>query len=357
MTPFAEKHYPDYLPPEELDRYLERGWYRMGQTIFTTHFLCFKQQLYSAIWVRLHLPSHSFRKSQRKLMRRNGTRFRIVFQDESTITAEKEALFRRYRKTFKGFLGNSLAESLYDAEENNIYDTREVQIYNANRLIGLSFFDVGKNSAASITGIYDPAYKDFSLGYYTMLLEIKYCQEHGLTYYYPGYVVPGFERFDYKLRIGEVSYYTLDQQNWEPYQQLEPAKIPINLMETRLLELSQQMTQFNVPHQLYRYPLFEASLFGFWDAPYLEYPWLIQLPDTGPNYLYFAVYNVRNHHYELLRCTPFDDLNFYFNESYTRSFNPEEFFMRLSVVDNLLYSVESAKDFARYLRDKQDRLI
>jgi arginyl-tRNA--protein-N-Asp/Glu arginylyltransferase len=357
MTLFAEKHYPDHIPPEELDRYLERGWYRMGQTIFTTHFLCFQERLYSAIWVRLHLPTHQFRKSQRKIIRRNGERFRIVYQDQSEITPEKETLFRRYRKAFKGYLGNSLQESLYDSEEHNIYHTHEVQIYDGDQLVGLSFFDLGHESAASITGIYDPDYRDFSLGYYSMLLEMAYCQEHGLTYYYPGYVVPDFERFDYKLRIGTVEYLTLDQQSWLPYEELATEDIPINLMHQSLLDLSKKLDRREVPHKLYRYPLFEAGLFGFWDAPYLEYPWLLQLLDTGSHYLYFAVFNVRNHHYELLRCTPFDDLNFYFSESYTRTFNPEEFFMRLSVVDGLLYSVEQADEFAQHLQTYRHRMI
>ena len=28
-----------------------------------------------------------------------------------------------------------------------------------------------------------------------------------IDYYYPGYVVPGYHRFDYKLKIGEVEFY------------------------------------------------------------------------------------------------------------------------------------------------------
>jgi arginine-tRNA-protein transferase len=38
---FADKHYPENLNLWELDQYLEKGWYRMGQVIFTTHFLFF----------------------------------------------------------------------------------------------------------------------------------------------------------------------------------------------------------------------------------------------------------------------------------------------------------------------------
>ena len=65
MSYFAEKHYPEVLLPEDLDAYLEKGWYRMGQTIFTTHFLCFDKGFFSAIWVRLDLQNFSFNKRQR----------------------------------------------------------------------------------------------------------------------------------------------------------------------------------------------------------------------------------------------------------------------------------------------------
>ena len=52
---FAQIEYPKNLLPEELDKYLASGWFRMRQTIFTTNFLHFNQQFYSAIWLRVAL--------------------------------------------------------------------------------------------------------------------------------------------------------------------------------------------------------------------------------------------------------------------------------------------------------------
>jgi leucyl-tRNA---protein transferase len=45
---FAQVHSPESLHPVELDRYLDNGWFRMGQTIFTTNFLNFNNELFSA---------------------------------------------------------------------------------------------------------------------------------------------------------------------------------------------------------------------------------------------------------------------------------------------------------------------
>ncbi len=338
MASFADKHYPENLSPEELDDYLARGWYRMGQTIFTTHFLCFNDTFYSAIWIRLQLADFQFRKGQRKLMRRNAEQFQIDIRP-ATITREKERLFQRYKSNFKGTLAPSLRNSLLDGEDYNIYTTFEINIIDRNtqQLVGLSFFDLGERSAASISGIYDPAYQSYSLGYYSMLLEIEFCRQQGLDLYYPGYVVPGYQRFDYKLRIGNTEYLDLTADAWLPYSNLPPEEIPIERMRNQLQDLAVRLRTQNMnANQLY-YPLFEAPLFGFWNAPYLDYPVFLQL-ETNPReqYLYLVVYNVRQSAYQLLRCSPFDDLQFYFNESYTNSFDRAVFFMELVVVDHIL---------------------
>ena len=55
---FAQFESPAALTPYELDLYLANGWFRMHQTIFTTHFLCFKQNFYSAVWLRVGLKNY-----------------------------------------------------------------------------------------------------------------------------------------------------------------------------------------------------------------------------------------------------------------------------------------------------------
>ena len=108
---FAEKHYPDMIAPEELDTYLAKGWYRMGQTIFTTHFLCFGSQFYSAIWIRLDLQDYKFRKSLRKLLRKNDAFLRTAY-GEAQITPQREALYQKYKREFPGVIAPSLLAKL-----------------------------------------------------------------------------------------------------------------------------------------------------------------------------------------------------------------------------------------------------
>ncbi|MEL6274836.1 MAG: arginine-tRNA-protein transferase, partial [Bacteroidota bacterium] len=147
---YVEKLHPFSLSPESLDWYLSRGWYRMGSNIFTTHFLCFQQQLYSAIWIRLDLAGFEFSKSQRKLLRKNAQLFthRVGFRH---ITQEKELLYHQYATNFNGRLSPTLRDSLEDYDETPVFNTYETTIRDlqTNALVGASYFDLGSHSAAS----------------------------------------------------------------------------------------------------------------------------------------------------------------------------------------------------------------
>ncbi|MEZ4989915.1 MAG: arginine-tRNA-protein transferase [Saprospiraceae bacterium] len=347
---FADKHYPsETMSPEALDAYLAKGWYRMGQTIFTTHFLCFQQHFYSAIWVRLELADYQFGKRARKLLRRNARQFRYEFK-KGKIDREKERLYQRYRRSFPGMLAPSLKDSLLDGEDQNIYNSLEVAIYDGEKLIAFSFFDLGQESAASILGVYDPDYDRYSLGYYTMLLEIQYCLDQELEYYYPGYVVPGYSRFDYKLRIGDVEYFDLASNKWEDFSELAEEDIPIKKMEMELQQLYRVFRQHNIPCHIKHYPLFESNLFGFWQAPYFDYPILMHcFPQSNASRFVIAVFDVRHNCYHLLQCSLLEDFQFFFNESYIQSFDPSRFFTELLVVNRYIKSDDTAEALLAFI--------
>ena len=53
-------YYPEYLKAEELDILLSKGWYRMGQGIFTTNYLQKSDLTYRLFWLRYHLKKSAF---------------------------------------------------------------------------------------------------------------------------------------------------------------------------------------------------------------------------------------------------------------------------------------------------------
>ena len=356
VSMFAAKHYPDIIPGTELDKYLARGWYRMGQTVFTTHFLCFGEQFYSALWIRLPLNDHHFSKSLRKLLRRNTDKYRVVFRP-AFINAEKETLYQSYKRDFPGILAPTLHDSLLDGETGNIFNTFEAAVYDGARLIAVSFFDLGHHAAASIQGIYDPEYKKDSLGLFTMLLEIRYCMEQGYEYYYPGYVVPGNSRFDYKLRIGKTcEYLNIQNQEWLPWSSLTKEDIPLVQMEQRLKDLKEVLRPEGFRSAVKFYPLFEANLFGFWRVPFFDYPLflLIEVPGQPRGHYTLCVWDPRSSAYKLLQGSNFDDIQFYFNEAYTNSFQSPRYFVDLLTTERLLHLSEEPESIVQTIHNLRE---
>lgn len=75
-------------------------------------------------------------------------------------------------------------------------------------LIAAGYFDVGETAGTSILHFYDPVYRKFSLGKYLILLTIDSLRATGHELYYPGYLVAGDNKMDYKLFLGkEIAQY------------------------------------------------------------------------------------------------------------------------------------------------------
>ncbi|MEM8585720.1 MAG: arginine-tRNA-protein transferase [Bacteroidota bacterium] len=349
---YVDKVYPFHLSPEALDWYLARGWYRMGGNIFTTHYLCFQQQLYSAIWIRLDLRKFQFSKSQRKLMRKNAKLFTHSV-GQRKFTLEKELLYNRYAQSFNGRLSPSLRDNLEDYDEESIFDTYEVCIreQETNKLVGASYFDLGDNSAASILGVYEPDFERYSLGYYSMLLEMAFCMEQGFNYYYPGYIVPGYKRFDYKKRIGQTEYLDVKSGSWLPLmdfsREMGPAERQIEALEELKHAMRNQITQA----ETLIYPLFEARLYHAWPESFLEQPYLLLLGSRPhkQGQCVCVVFDPTTEEYILMLCQSMGDIRYYFSEKYLKSFPPESFLVALLDRSSDLLRTTDAKELTEYL--------
>ncbi|MBI1224162.1 MAG: GNAT family N-acetyltransferase [Bacteroidetes bacterium] len=322
---FTEKHFPKSIAGDELDAYLEQGWYRMGLSIFTCHFLFFNDSLYSPIWLRLPLEGLAFRKSLRKIMQQNRLRFRSLVR-HSVINEEKEALFQKYRASFKGVLSATIRDSILDGKDHTIFDTFEVCVYDNDKLIAFSFFDLGNNSLASIKGVYDPEYARFSLGLYTMIEEIQFGVDLGFKYYYPGYFVPGFDRFDYKLRIGkpnELQFYDLKTAVWQPFNEYSTQNIPIWVLSSKLSEVGKILVEAGITSQMLYYPAYEANGMMFENERLLESPLFLTLFNTVfPRPRFIVYFDIWREKFVFTHCMPIEDLGLYFE--YTMQFDTQE---------------------------------
>lgn len=347
----AEKHYPDEIKGSELDAYLAKGWYRMGQSVFTTHFLNFGKDFYSAIWIRQPLTAYHFSKSLRKILRRNKEQFTIKIEPYQ-LTDEKEILYQEYKQSFDGVIASTLRESLQDNHDFNIFESYETLVYDGEELIAFSIFDLGSNSSTSILGVYDTNYNKYSLGLFTMLLEIEFSIQNGLDYFYPGYFVPGNSRFDYKLRIGEVEYYDLYSKKWYNINRLEEGNIPLTKMLDKMNRLKASLVQKGMRPSpiMYQYPLFEANLFGYWNAPYFEWPLILMCGENNITRAFLiAVFDPTTDAFKIIECSRFDDIKFYFNSSFLAEVSHESFFMELLITKKTLAESSETDQMAHYI--------
>jgi len=348
---YADKNTPFVLSPESLDWYLAKGWYRMGANIFTTHFLFFQGRPYSAIWIRVDLRAFSFSKSQRKLMRRNAKLFDVA-RGPRVIDAERNELYERYAADFDGRLSPTIADSLEDFDgRETIFNTWETTVRDrvSGKLVGVSYFDLGDDAAASILGIYDPNLKSFSLGYYTMLLEMQHCLDQGMHYYYPGYVVPGYQRFDYKLRLGTSEYYDLLTDAWQAYDQAGiEANGPTEVQRKALRLLSEHMqTMSGRPGPVIcTYPLFEAGLYDVWNEDYVPYPYFYPLGTIAEEEKIIIVFDPRDREYLLLQCRHMREAQQMFNLGYLNSFTEEHYYTNLLSIRRVLFRTGSVEVIA-----------
>jgi leucyl-tRNA---protein transferase len=301
---FAQAHSPGTLLPQELDTYLEQGWFRMGQTIFTTNFLNFKNQFYSALWLRIVLQSFHSDQKQKKIFRINSG-FRSEIK-KATINPEKEALFSKYKEGISFDASASLHHLLFGTASHTIYNTFEVNIYDSDKLIATGFFDLGDTSAAGISSFYDPAYKKYSLGKFLIYLKIEHCKNQGLKYFYPGYFVPGYPLFDYKLEIGRsaLQYLQFSSYRWLPMESFSRELTPLQIMHEKLSSLQHALLQSSIESLVLKYEFFDANLIPeLKGADLFDFPLFLSFTksmEEDVNQL--IVYDLRGECYRLIRC-------------------------------------------------------
>lgn len=339
----AELHYPkDQLKGSALDEYLERGWFRMGQSIFTTNFLKFNGLLFSAIWLRIDLLNFKPSKTQQKLQKLNA-KFSIEIKPSTKLTPEHSILFDKYKNHVPFDAAPTLTHLLYDDKSNHIFDSYEVCIYDNKKLIACGFFDLGKDASTGITCFYDPDYQKYSLGKYLMFLKMDFSKKEGMLFFYPGYFAPNFPMFDYKLDLAKLFLEFLDlaTSQWKPFDEYDYAEAPLAEMSQKLEELSGCLVKRNFEHTLLKYEYFDAELSttmngsGAFDFPIFLLCFERDNSISNP----IIIYDVVSRQYHLVVCDVVYHLN---NETIKVDFYNEN----LLQMTQHLFATESAEAMA-----------
>ena len=278
----------------------------MHQAIFTTHFLCFNNLFYDAIWLRVRLYDYVVTKKEREIINRNK-RFELVIESLQ-VDDDMEQLYTKYRQSMSYQMSQNLTDLLYAGEFDSCYNTLAFKVYDETKLIAVGILDMGALSSAGISCFYDPAYKKYSLGKYLMFQKMAYCRQEGLAYFYPGYVVPGYKAFDYKMDVGTptLEYFNMITQNWIHAERIAEYATPLNSMYRKLHQL-QAYLQENGTCNFHFYRYFDASLDPIYSGlGLLDFPIMIKVIDANNvkhDECKVVVYDVRDDRFHIMLCS------------------------------------------------------
>lgn len=196
-------YYPGSITGKQLDVFLAKGWYRMGQGIFTTNYVIQEDKFFRVYWLRYNLQNLVFSKQARQV-KKACEQFSVTVKPLQ-VTEELEQLYQLYKSGLAFEPAESVQSWLFDVQLTNIYNSHVIEIRDNGLLIAAGIFDQGHNSIAGILNCYHPSYKRSSLGKYLMLLKIQHARKLGKQWYYPGYIVKDYPKFDYKLFVDKPS--------------------------------------------------------------------------------------------------------------------------------------------------------
>ena len=294
----VQTYFPQKLSPSQYDSFLASGWFRGSVMLYKMDLLCIEDDVFSVVNIRLNLKRFEYSKSQRKIKRNVENKFRVTMGLASPNDA-KEALYVQQKSKFKGFIHATLHDYLNSGFHNTVFDTRELCVYDGNKLIAVSYFDIGEKSMASLLGLYDGDYEQYSLGVYTMLREIEYGMAH-LKWYYPGYILDKPSSFNYKLRLGPVEYYNSNKR-WSRYEQFNPEETIAFRLKRCLDLLRIELKAEDLPFEEKMYPFFSMGYMGYWNTEFIKFPYFMVLQQQGDRTL-LASFNLESNAYELIQA-------------------------------------------------------
>ena len=144
-----------------------------------------------------------------------------------------------------------------------------------------------------------------------MLLEIRTGIEEGLLYYYPGYIAPGCDSFNYKLRFKPAEFWSFTEE-WRPLEELNIDQLPAIQTETKLIELWRELQKGELTASVKWVisPAFRVIHSDQRLKKSLQDPLYLSYGEEGESKIIIR-FNVYSDEYEVVRCRPtkFDTKN------------------------------------------------
>lgn len=232
------------LSENEIDEMLANGWFRNDRHVMTSLGRYVEQQWQPILMLRVFLQGFVWKKRLRKNIRKNSELFEVKIRP-FVPRMEIERVWQSFKRKVHGWeIVPDLSIHLFKGLEASLFQTSEISVYKGSQLVAFCLFDKGKSSIASLEAAYDPKYTKFSLGLFTMLLEIDYCLKEKMDYYYPGFYAKNSSMFNYKLRPGNIQYYNYRLSKWCEWKDLKDEDWLLDEIFQKLKEADQLLKSF-----------------------------------------------------------------------------------------------------------------
>jgi len=188
-----------HVRPTAYHQLLRRGWRRFG-------FHYFRPACAGCIKCRsLRILVDEFKpgKSHRKTLRKNE-HIEVKVQKPSVSPAHLE-LYDLYHADMNKRRGWPVHPTNQRRYEESFVDgggefAREFLYYDGDQLVGVGLVDVVPEAASSIYFFHHPDWRDKAPGVFSMLYELQYAKEKGLSHHYLGYWIPECQSMSYKAQ-------------------------------------------------------------------------------------------------------------------------------------------------------------
>jgi arginyl-tRNA--protein-N-Asp/Glu arginylyltransferase len=183
------------FPPELYHDFMNSGFRRSGMYFYRP--VC--ESCSECRPIRVLAEGYRLGKSHRRILRKNQeVDLRIA---SPRFTKDKFRLYSDYLASQHGCGPDHCADDLMSFLYSSPISTLEFEYRLRGRLLAVGIVDVCSRSVSSVYAFYDPDFSSRSLGTFSAVREILFCQDLNIPYYYMGFLVRDCSSMNYKARF------------------------------------------------------------------------------------------------------------------------------------------------------------
>lgn len=204
---------PEGKVSKESFDYLMNSGHRRSRNVYSRiRSEIYESEEVTVLPLRIVIDKFFLSKSQKKTINKNKD-LKHSFK-RLRLTPEIDELFEKHKTRLKDKERIPEELGIFVGEFQNPAFTLQCEVRDKNKLVALSFLDIGSVTTSGVYAMFDLDYSHRRLGIYTMLLEILFTKEKGRKYYHPGLVYSKPSYYDYKRTFHGMEYLDWNKRQW-----------------------------------------------------------------------------------------------------------------------------------------------